>query len=760
MNECIDKRLGNLLYAYEIDLLSDEEREEFEIHLLECKYCNDRVQNFQAATDIIKHDKEIKDVVARLDIVKAIPKKPSGTYIKSILAVAAVLVILILKPWQIEFQSTKEARAIENRLAVLYFENLASPSDPDRTGEIITDLLITDLSQSQFLEVLSYQRLNDIVKQIGHKNNNSFNDMESEIAELGRANWILTGKVHQIEPKIILTAQLTNLSSNNITGTYQIEAGTNENLFMLVDKLTKKVKLDLSLPSYAQNEFDSPIAEVTTHSQKAYLHYLEGIDYNFRLYFKEAKQSFEMALEYDSTFSMAYYYLAPLDYANAESLISKALKYSAKLNTRERFYIKSREAFISGKDSLAIKLLWDIVHKYPHEKMALYQLAVYEYEDNNLQKAIILFENIIEIDPFDTKTINRLAYIYDHAGEFEKAIEVANKYVEVAPNDANPYDTRGELFAKHGRLDEAIESYQKAVSIKPDFGGYNTLLSLGRLYVYSGKYEKARECFQEVIIQGNRLPRSLARTFMATIPLYQGKLNEALQILEDGITVDKMELASAGDNGAESYKHYMKARIHVEKNEMDIAAFELKEAIRVHNIVFSSNQPAFRCMYAEVLAEGSNYKAAEEIIATLEKEYLAGETAAQSGYWYAVGSVELAKGNNRQSVEALKKCVAAGPYYDFKILLAKALVKAGEYDEAITLYSNLLIDYTGRFRLYQSIESVKAYYYFGIAYENTNQTDKALELYNNFLSIWKNADIEFDEIVDARKRLTQINKGV
>ncbi len=760
MNECIEKRLGDRLYAYEIDLLSDDEREEFEIHLLECKYCNDRVHNFQTAADIIKNDGEMKDIVARLDTSKNVSKKSSFTYMKTILAVAAVIIILILKPWQIEFHSTKEAKALENRLAILHFENLVIPDDPNRTGEIITDLLITDLSQSEYIQVLSYQRLNDIFKLIGRQDGNgSYKNTSSRVAELGQANWILTGKIHQIEPQLIITAQLTNISSDDIIQSYQIEADTNEDVFELVDRLTKNIKKDLSLPSAAMEELDSPIADVTTHSQKAYLHYLEGIDFYSRFYNNEARRSFEMALEYDSTFAMVYYYLSSLNNASARDLILKAVEYSDKINIKEQIYIRSREASISGKDSLAMEYLGKIIKQYPDEKRALYQLGMYEYQYAGPQQAIVLFEQVIGIDPLDTRTLNELAYMYNNVGEFDKAIETANRYIKISPDDANPYDTRGELFAKNGKLDEAIESYEKATSIKPDFGNYYAMLSLGRLYIFSGNYSKAQECFQEIIIKGNRLSRSLARTFMATIPLYQGKLDEALKILEDGIIVDKMELATAGDNGAESYKHYIKGRICVEKGELEIAAAEIKEAIRVHNIVFSANRPAFRCMYAEVLAEGGDFEAAEEIINVLKKEYQAGEKPAQSGYWYAVGSIEFIKENYWQAVEALKKCAAAGPYFDFEILLAKALVKSGDYNGAISLYEKLLSDYTVMFRLYQSIEAVKAYYYLGIAYENTNQLEKAKSQYKIFLSIWKNADYEFDDINDTKKRLILINNG-
>ncbi|MCP4703923.1 MAG: tetratricopeptide repeat protein, partial [candidate division Zixibacteria bacterium] len=119
----------------------------------------------------------------------------------------------------------------------------------------------------------------------------------------------------------------------------------------------------------------------------------------------------------------------------------------------------------------------------------------------------------------------------------------------------------------------------------------------------------------------------------------------------------------------------------------------------------------------------------------------------------------LVKGNYQIAVDALRKGMKASPNFDFGIILAKALTKSGNYNEAIHLYEYLLSNYTERFRLYQGIESVKAYYYLGIAYENANQISKAKTQYKKFIGIWKNADTKFDSIEDAKKRLLQLNKG-
>jgi len=48
---------------------------------------------------------------------------------------------------------------------------------------------------------------------------------------------------------------------------------------------------------------------------------------------------------------------------------------------------------------------------------------------------------------------------------------------------------------------------------------------------------------------------------------------------------------------------------------------------------------------------------------------------------------------------------------------------------------------------------VKAHYYLGQAYERSGWTDKAIEQYETFLDIWKDADKGIEEMGEAGERL-------
>ena len=87
--------------------------------------------------------------------------------------------------------------------------------------------------------------------------------------------------------------------------------------------------------------------------------------------------------------------------------------------------------------------------------------------------------------------------------------------------------------------------------------------------------------------------------------------------------------------------------------------------------------------------------------------------------------------------------------------LAKIYLDGGKLGEAVAEYERLLATYS-RIRACMPIESVKAHYYLGQAYERSGWDTKAAEQYEEFLEAWKDADPGIAEIEDARTRLVHL----
>ena len=669
-----------------------------------------------------------------------------------------VLLFLILKPFKFEVAPEKGAVAKENSLAIMYFENLVDREDKERLGEIVTNLLITSLSESQYMRVISSQRLYDILKLMGKEGAKIIDkNVASEVANKANAKWMVLGGIVQVEPRMVITTQLVDVKSGQVIASQRIMAQTKQDIFSLVDTLAVGIRKDLSLPDQAQKEVALPVADVTTHSQEAYRYYLEGKDYSSKIYYAEAEKSYKKSLEYDSTFAMAYLGLSTIAYnlgdPEFKAILAKAVKYSDKISQKEKLYIQSYEALASENIAQRIKVLQKIVERYPDEKQAFLTLGQIYRSSRKFQEAVHYLSKAIEIDSLNKTAYNRLAYVYDDSGDVEKSIWAINKYISLAPDEANPYDSRGELYAWNGKIDLAIESYKKALEIKPDF--YTSLSKLGHMYLFKRDYAKAESCYKELASCSDKRTRSEGRTYLANIPLYQGKFNQAFKIINQGIAADQMEKIEEWT--AEKYSR--KVAAYEALRNYSLALRELELAQEVVDRVYPDDPLGMRPYLVDILVASGNIAKAEEVARALKKRIEEKGPALMFFYWNASGSIELARGNNTAAVEYYKKAdkEANTTYFWLRYLLARAYLESGNLSDAVSVLEKALSRYDA-IRAGETVKGVMAHYLLALAYEKSGWNNKAIEKYEEFLDILKNADPGIPEVADAKERLKKLKK--
>jgi serine/threonine protein kinase/tetratricopeptide (TPR) repeat protein len=709
---------------------------------------------YQSAVDVIA---DLKGLQKETTVgVLARPKKKLFPFLVPASIVFIILLLfLILKPFKVEVVPKKRAIAEENSLAIMYFENMVDPEDKDRIAQMITALLITDLSESQYMRVVSRQRLYDILKLLGKEDLKVIDrTVASEVAKKAGVKWIMTGNVFQIEPNMVLTSDISDATTGEILATQKISGEEGEDLFSVVDKLSVQIKDDLSLPEQAKSEPGKPIADVTTHSSEAYRYYLEGLDYGYKFYYVEAEKSFRKALEFDSTFAMAYYRLATL--RGDEKLLAKAVEYSDKVSQKERFYIKTREAAAARDDERYLEGLRQIAKYYPEDKEVFLWLGSYYQEEQQFEEAVRYYNKAIEIDPLYKLVYNMLAYVYYYIEDFDKSILAINKYISLAPDEANPYDTRADLYAYNGKIDQAIESYKKALKIKPDF--YASLGKLGHSYLFKREYAKAESCYKELSCSTDKDTRSGGRTCLALIPLYQGKLEEALEVLDDGIAADRMEQSEGRQNAD---KHVLKGDVYEEKKNLHLALKEVEKGVEIRHRAYPDAVVNNRHCYVRLLAENNNFVKAEQVAEALKKDIEEKDHTLMYSYRYAVGCIEFSRGSFEVSAKHFTRAAedvtgrSTVIYFQAHFMLARAYLDLGRLGEAVAEFEKLLLNHSFG-RVYSTIWSVKTHYYLGLAYEKSGWNKKAIEQYEEFLEIWKDADPGIPEVEDAKERLKRL----
>lgn len=726
----------------------------------------ERDERYQHTDDVLadlRREKKSSEYAKTIKIPpEAVPSRPQKRLlpflVPAFIVFILVLLFLILKPFKFEIGPEKKAVAQENTLAIMYFENLTDREDTERLGEIVTNLLITDLSESQYMNVVSSQRLYDILKLLGKEGTKVIDkNVASEVAEKAGANWMLLGSILQLEPQFVLTSQLVEVKSGRVMASQRITGEVEAKIFSMVDKLTVEVKKDLSLPAQAQTEKDPQVADVTTHSPEAYRYYLEGLDYFNKLYYEEAERSLRKTLEHDSSFAMAYYRLAQLKGEQAQGkeqrkLIDKAVQYSDKASQKEKYYIRSLKAWTSGDYAQEIKELKKIVERYPQEKEAYFWLGVAYYILGQPEEAVRHYSQTIQIDPLYKLAYNNLAYAYDQIGDFENSIWSINQYISLAPDEANPYDSRADLYAYNGKIDQAIDSYKKASEIKPDF----SLDKLGHMYLFKREYAKAESCYLKLSLSSEKETRSQGRTYLAYIPLYQGKLDKAFAVLNDGMAADRVEQVEGKEN---ANKHFLKACIYEEKKNLNAALKELEEGIKVHPRIEPYSPVCWRDHQIQLLAKNNDFEKAEQVAQLLKRDIeKASQETYMCKYWYALGYIDLSKGNTEASVTNLEKATESTTDFYVHLLLAQAYLNANRLGEAVAQSEKVFSRYDA-IRANFAIKAVKAYYLLGLAYEKSGWNQKAMEKYEEFLTIWKYADPGIPEVEDAKERLKRL-KGM
>jgi tetratricopeptide (TPR) repeat protein len=87
-------------------------------------------------------------------------------------------------------------------------------------------------------------------------------------------------------------------------------------------------------------------------------------------------------------------------------------------------------------------------------------------------------------------------------------------------------------------------------------------------------------------------------------------------------------------------------------------------------------------------------------------------------------------------------------------LLAIAYNRSGDIDKSEEIFRQIGQLTTGR--LYFGDIYVKSFYKLGKIYEQKGWAGKAIEHYEKFLDLWKDADPGLAEVEDAKKRLSSL----
>lgn len=764
MNRSDQERFEQLLHAYELGTLSAAEEEEFELLVLEYPALFDEVQRLETAAHLMRNDPEIREHLTALiqtlpETEKAsagkIPLQPTWKRLWfAYAAAAAIIVVLTLVDWRLEFHPSSEVIAAENRIAVMFFSDQTDPQGEQQWGEIATHLIVTDLSESRYMQVVSQERIVDLLAAAGQTRRQIDRKKALDLAQASDARWLLMGEILLTQPSFAISAQLIDVPSGDLAATLEVYGRPEQDIFAVVDELSTKIKAGLSLPSEARVEIDVPVADMTTHSPEAYRCFLAGKSLYDKYYLADAWTSLQKAVKLDSTFAIAYYYLYRLSDPDA---LAKAVRFVGQASQRDQVYIRMGEAISQNDHHRAIAELEQAIRRFPDYKEFYYYLGVYYRALREYEHAISHLKAAIAMDPLYKNAYNELAYTYAHAGQGDLALRTADELVAVAPDEANSWDSKGELYAEQGRIDEARAAFTQALAVKPDF--HHSAFALGLLYLREGDGESAAGYITSQANNPNIFARYEARSLLALIPQTRGEYRQALKTLEKGINADSAETCASGFR---KYPQQMRqkllarARIYTELGDRQSAMHAGHQVLDFSGPdIFGLLNQGFYLSTIQLLAVNGDTLAARRQIDIWQsqasspmrfkelRQHIAGAIAFFAGDWQAA-IVNLNAG--------LQEWFDVYSAY----LLAHAYLQTGETDQAIAWLEKTLLCRTQEMQIKFCFYQPQVYFLLGRAYHEAGDAAKTQVNFQRFLQLWENADAGLEKVDQAKAYLAHM----
>jgi tetratricopeptide (TPR) repeat protein len=317
-------------------------------------------------------------------------------------------------------------------------------------------------------------------------------------------------------------------------------------------------------------------------------------------------------------------------------------------------------------------------------------------------------------------------------GHYKEALEFCDAAIEKFPEEHWIHWLKGQTYLLMGNAEEARSEfllyYSKGEKTADD--DYTMKVGLGLTYLYEGKLETAHAEYGEAleIAQGEKSFESMGSALqnLGKILTYKGKYDEAIAAFESAEKIS-WERKNKDFNPYPIFSYYHTGRVHVQRRDFASAktfSEKIKRYIQEHDL-------------------GASY---------LDYSY------------FLEGYIHAAQGTSSGVRDALDKCSGPqkiGPEYNELSALSSILMN--EFDQAIEKYSRFktniyLSRYGNDWSFFYRCSSL-ADYNLGKIHEQQGNTAKAIEHYEKFLELWKDADPGIAEVDDARERLAGL-KGM
>jgi tetratricopeptide (TPR) repeat protein/TolB-like protein/predicted Ser/Thr protein kinase len=665
------------------------------------------------------------------------------------------------------------AGAAKPSVAVLYFDNTTGDESLDwmRTG--ITDMVVTDLSQSTQVEVVSTEHLYGILAELKRADDKVLSpDVIRAVAERTGVQNVVVGSFVRSGEALRINMRLQEAKTGRIVSSERVDGPNVSSLFQMVDDLSRRIRARfdevragagpigslLAPPGpAADTKLDRGLTDVTTPSIEAYQAFAEGMNQHLRFRERQAVPYFEKAIALDAGFANAYAKLGVV-HGNLgrvdlrEKYLQLAMEHADRLTPPERLYAEGLLALDRREVDRGVDAYQRCIDLYPGHEGCRHALALLQAPLGLIDESTRNFEEVIRRGGTFPTTFSLLAVNYRSLDQPEKALEIVQQYSNRNPENATGHSSVCAALIGLGRYRDAVSACQRSAALSPTAQGvFGEPIAL----LLQADWEGARKVATALTAaaeQGQRYSGAMALTLL---DLFRGKATEARHWAERAAAVYDRPVPNA------TTARLVLANIELVMGRQAEALAIAERALR--DAVNPVDEGPATLTVASLRGRTGRTTQAPALLA--EYEGTATPTTAKAiGRLVAHGRGEVALAA-RDYATALRELTAAQAALSPRpgnpiqpnqhvlvwFALGEAHLGAGNRTEARGWFERIV---NGPYeRALRPIEYVRSLYHLAAIAEGTGEAAKAVEYYRRFLAYWGDGEIDRDKVAIARSKL-------
>jgi DNA-binding winged helix-turn-helix (wHTH) protein/Tfp pilus assembly protein PilF len=579
--------------------------------------------------------------------------------------------------------------------------------------------MAVQLEQSPFLSLISDERVQQSLRLMGRAADARLTpETAREVCERTGSAAVLEGSIAPLGSQYVLGLRAKNCRTGDVLDEEQVQAGRKEDVLNALSQMASKFRTRVGESISTVQRHDTPLAEATTSSLEA----LEAYSMAWRVHAASGATAslplFRRATEIDPRFAMAHASLgrvyADLDESDlAAESTTRAWQLRDRVSDQEKFFIAANyELLVTGNMEEAQQTAQAWAQTYPREARPHFMLS---------------------------------GYVNKTAGQYEKAATEARKALELDPDFAIGYYNLAVNNVYLGRPAEAENALRRAAGRGLEIDEF-IMLDYDLAFLRGDQSGMEREAARARERSGGENWISNKEAFALA---YSGHLQRARSMSHSAVSqaqqAEQRERAGLWETGAAVREAFFGNAPEAKRRAL--AALELSKDREVE----------YGAAFA--LALSGDFLKAEALADDLEKRFPA-DTAVRSSYLPALRArLALSQGNAAKAIELLQVAVPhelgsprSSIYALFGALYptyvrGEAYLAAHQGAEAATEFQKILdhrgivvSDPIGALARLQSAR----------AYALSSDKVKAKSAYQDFLSLWKDADPDIPILKQAK----------